>query len=155
MTVDIQGVVITNVFLLFELGTTDVILGFPWLESLGDTRTNWKKRVISWKIGPHWVTIVGDPALSREKVSLNSKEKICRSKETMYLLELTALFESQAPCDKKVKELEIDQLLTKYQKVFDMPKELLPVRNREHAITLQEGTSLVNMRPYRYFSHKK
>ncbi|CAL9222852.1 unnamed protein product [Arabidopsis halleri] len=126
----------------------DVILGFPWLESLGDTRTNWKKRVISWKIGPHWVTIMGDPALSREKVSLNSMEKIYRSKETMYLLELTTLFESQAPCDKKVKELEIDQLLTKYQKVFDMPKELLPVRNREHAITLQEGTSRVNMRPY-------
>jgi len=38
---EVQGVEMMEDFLLFELGGTDVILGFPWLAKLGDTRTNW------------------------------------------------------------------------------------------------------------------
>lgn len=36
-----------------------------------------------------------------------------------------------------------------------MPGDLPPKRTREHAITLQEGTSPINVRPYRYSHTQK
>jgi len=36
-----------------------------------------------------------------------------------------------------------------------MPQALPPKRNREHAITLEKGTSPINLRPYRYSYEQK
>lgn len=97
------------------------------------------------------MTIIGDPALSQEQVSLNSMVKICKHNETTYLLEMTTLFENEGQSTKKkVKSVGLERLLSKYEKVFKMPKELPPVRNREHASTMAAGISPVNIRPYRY-----
>lgn len=41
-------------------------------------------------------------------------------------------------------------MIDKYKKVFELPRCLLAARNMEHAITLQEGTTPINYRPYRY-----
>ena len=43
----------------------------------------------------------------------------------------------------------IQKLLREFRTVFHMPSGLPPKRSREHAITLQEGTSPINIRPYR------
>jgi len=152
LTVDIQGVEVTTDFYLFELEETDIILGFSWLATLGDTRTNWGLLRLSWKIGAYWVTIVGDPALSKAQVSLNTMEKLVKKERVGYLLELTTLFE-KAEGEEQPEEVyaeEVSHLLQKYKGVFEMPQSLPPVRNREHAITLQEGSGPVNLRPYRY-----
>jgi len=45
---------------------------------------------------------------------------------------------------------DIKRVLDNYGSVFQMPKGLPPSRNREHAITLQDGTSSINLRPYRH-----
>ena len=45
---------------------------------------------------------------------------------------------------------ELDQLLAKYQSVFQVPTTLPPVRSHDHRITLEPGTGPVNVRPYRY-----
>lgn len=75
---EIQEVEIIEDFLLFELGATDVILGYAWLAKLGDTKINWGLLKLSWKIGSYWVTLVGDPTLSKEQVALHSMEKVIR-----------------------------------------------------------------------------
>lgn len=147
----IQGVEILDEFLVFDLGTIDVVLGYAWLEILGDTRTNWKERTLSWKIGAMWVTIKGDPALSREQISLNSMEKVISQNGEAYLLELTALFEGQEEANQKVAHVEeVNRLVDRFAVVFNMPKQLPPKRNKEHAINLQAGSTPINMRPYRY-----
>ncbi|XP_010424221.1 PREDICTED: uncharacterized protein LOC104709277 [Camelina sativa] len=146
----IQGVEIMEELLVIELGSTDVVLGYSWLATLGDTRINWLKRTLSWKIGAHWVTIVGDPSLSKEPISLRSMERVIQHKGETYLLELTTLFEGQVPQDKKIPEVaEIQELVNKFKSVFAMPQCLPPQRNREHAINLQSGTAPINLRPYR------
>lgn len=67
------------------------------------------------------------------------------------LLELQALFEnSTAKKQAKVPQKKIQTLLKSFASVFQMPSGLPPVRSREHAITLQAGTSPINVRPYRY-----
>lgn len=47
---EIQGVKILEEFLVFDLGSIDVVLGFSWLATLGETRTNWGLLGLSWKI---------------------------------------------------------------------------------------------------------
>lgn len=144
---DIQGVELVEEFLLFELGTTDVVLGFTWLVTLGDTRANWKLGTLSWKIGNMWVTIKADPELSREPISLKSMEKVIKQEGGGYLLELTTLFEGAKRTGKRKYGGEVQPLLSEFQEVFEMPRGLPPNRNRAHAITLQEGVSPVNSRP--------
>lgn len=49
----------------------------------------------------------------------------------------------------------VDQILQNYASVFVEPKGLPPIRSKEHAITLVEGSGPVNVRPYRYPHHHK
>ncbi|KAL1222281.1 RNA-directed DNA polymerase-like protein [Cardamine amara subsp. amara] len=46
-------------------------------------------------------------------------------------------------------------LLRDFHHVFEMPNELPPVRSREHAINLVQGTACINMRPYCYSHTQK
>lgn len=139
--------------MVFDLGSIDVVLGFSWLATLGETRTNWRLLRLSWKIGSYWVTIVGDLALSREQVYLNSLERVVQQTRLVYCVELTALFENndqprQSPDSPTSRE--ILGVIEQFKDVFDMPKGLPPIRNSAHAITLQEGSGPVNLRPYLY-----
>lgn len=65
-------------------------------------------------------------------------------------MELTTLFEREGNHERGVYEAEVKVVIDKYKKVFELPRCLLAARNREHAITLQEGTTPINYRPYRY-----
>ena len=42
------------------------------------------------------------------------------------------------------------QLLQDYATVFEVPGSLPPHRSHDHKIILKEGTSRINVRPYRY-----
>lgn len=149
--INIQGVGIREEYLVFNLGATDMVLGYSWLEKLGETRINWGLHVMKFQIGEQWVTLTGDPDLLRAQVSLRAMEKLCDKEDGVYLLELQALFDNGDIATKPVvPEPSIKKLLKEYKSVFNMPRGLPPKRSREHAITLQEGTSPINIRPYRY-----
>ena len=51
--------------------------------------------------------------------------------------------------------VEIQEVLRKYQRVFDPPTGLPPQRFQDHGITLLQGSSPVNVRPYRYPYYQK
>ena len=75
--------------------------------------------------------------------------------DVVYLLELQTLLENGSRKKEKNPSQAITSLLKKFAGVFQMPKGLPPARSREHAITLQEGTSPINVRPYRYSHTQK
>ena len=153
--IEIQGIEFIEDFLLFDLGDLDVVLGFSWLARLGDTRANWGQLRLSWQIGNKWVTIHGDPELCREQISYRAMERVIRYTGNAYLLELSTLFDHNEPQDATTIVPAIKRIMESYEAVFQMPNKLPPARNREHAITLQEGASPVNLRPYRHsFSQK-
>ncbi|GJZ53779.1 hypothetical protein Tco_0608664 [Tanacetum coccineum] len=45
---------------------------------------------------------------------------------------------------------EVKEVITEYEDVFEIPKELQPHRSHDHIIPLIEGTQLVSIRPYRH-----
>lgn len=81
-------------FLLFELGSTDIVLGYTWMATLGETRINWGLQTLKFKVLTHWVTLVGDPCLTNPQVSLNNMDKMIKGGEVVCMLDLTVLFES-------------------------------------------------------------
>lgn len=153
--VEIQGVKIKEEFLKFELGTIDLVLGYSWLAKLGETRINWGLHILRFQVEEKWVSICSDPELLIAQVSLNAMEKLCDKEDVVYLLELQTLFESSEKKKEKSPSVAVSSLLKKFAGVFQMPKGLPPKRTREHAITLQEGTSPINARPYRYSHTQK
>lgn len=44
----------------------------------------------------------------------------------------------------------LSQLLERYEDIFELPQGLPPKRSHDHSIILTEGTSPINVRPYRY-----
>lgn len=52
--------------------------------------------------------------------------------------------------------LEVQKLIQKYKKVLqDLPMKMPPKRGIKHIIEVISGSSLVNIKPYRYSHHKK
>lgn len=49
--INIQGVGIREEYLVFDLGATDMVLGYTWLENLGETRINWGLHLLRFQIG--------------------------------------------------------------------------------------------------------
>jgi hypothetical protein len=68
----LQNIEIFDEFLPLQLGNSDVILGMQWLATLGNTHTNWSAQTIKFTVGSDSVTLRGDPALKRSKMSLKS-----------------------------------------------------------------------------------
>ncbi|GJY31597.1 reverse transcriptase [Tanacetum coccineum] len=50
---------------------------------------------------------------------------------------------------------EVEQVLTQFDEVFEVPKDLPPQRSHDHQIPLMTNTPPINVRPYRYPPNKK
>ena len=64
----LQSIEIVDDFLPLELGSTDVILGVQWLETLGETIHHWKEHTMKLRVGSQQVVLKGDPLLHKNRV---------------------------------------------------------------------------------------
>lgn len=128
----IQGAKFTTSFIVLELGKVDVILGVQWLRTLGKCEIDWEKHEYSfWHEGKQ-VTLVGDPSLHAPQSSLKTMQPEAEIPGTLM------------------------RVLKQFEEVFSEPKELPPIRGREHAINLLPGSGAISVRPYRYpHAHKE
>nr|GEX20581.1 putative mitochondrial protein [Tanacetum cinerariifolium] len=51
--------------------------------------------------------------------------------------------------------VEVEQILTQFDEVFDVPKDLPPQRSHDHQIPLMANTPPINVRPYRHPPNQK
>lgn len=56
---------IVEEFLPLRLGSSDVILGMKWLETLGTTQTNWKEQTMKFEVAGEQVCLKGDRSLGK------------------------------------------------------------------------------------------
>ena len=64
--------VVTDFFSPLKLGAFDVVLGFQWLATLGDSLMNWRNFCLQVTLEWAKVMIQGDPTMSKSQVSLHS-----------------------------------------------------------------------------------
>lgn len=102
-----------------------------------------------FKVGEETIVLRGDPSLDISQVSLKSIVKSIKNGEQGMLLELGRLGVVSEEMGIETPDT-IRQLLKEYGRVFEESYEFPPTRTRDHAITLQPGTTLVSVRPYRY-----
>ncbi|GAU35788.1 hypothetical protein TSUD_56650 [Trifolium subterraneum] len=143
---------------LFDLGGIDVVLGIEWLQTLGDTITNWRQQIMSFWCDKKWVTLKGQGGYRRTAVALHSiLNRPKPNAEPNVIWEATKV-KSKGGTDSnlnKQQQYELEELLNKHDAIFQIPTELPPKRSRDHAINLVEGQGAVNVRPYRYPHHHK
>lgn len=82
-------------------------------------------------------------------------ERVIKYIGKAYLMDLASLFENQEQQGQQTVVPAIHTILDQYQAVFQIPHALSPTRNREHAITLQDGSSPINMWTYQYSYEQK
>lgn len=98
-----------------------------------------------FKLEGNTVVLQGDPSLDKTQ----SLVKTYKEGEQGILLELGCLRVEPGRTMAVVQD-SIKELLQQYCKVFEWTNDLPPRRARDHAIILQPGATLVNVRPYRY-----
>lgn len=154
ITMEIQGMNIEQVFYPFELGNVDLVLGVEWLESLGETRINWRQMYMKVRIGKKWVCLKGDPALTHAQASLRSVAKLVKSEGVGYVIELRKVELGGKDAEGQIGE-EYLRILQDFPLVTNPIQGLPPQRARDHAIVIREGAHPANIRPYRYGYHQK
>lgn len=139
---------IVEEFLPLRLGSSDVILGMKWLETLGTTQTNWKNQTMDFEVDGRQVRLVGDRSLGKSLVTLRAMERELKRQGNGVLIELsqTEVKEEQI----KTIPVFLKETLGRFRSLFKEPKGLPPTRALEHQIMLKEGTPPISVRPYRY-----
>ncbi|KAI0525242.1 hypothetical protein KFK09_004635 [Dendrobium nobile] len=145
----LQEIRVIEDFLPLKLGSTDVILGMKWLQTLGETKVNWGTMVMELTVEGKKVKLKGEPGLTRTGVSLRSMVKIIQDAGGGFLVELQSLEEQKEREEKRIPTL-VQPLLHEFEDVFQPPVGLPPDREHEHQIILKEGVSPISVRPYRY-----
>ena len=59
-------------FLPLRLGSSNIILGIQWLETLGMTHIDWKQQVTKFQLGGSTSILRGDPSLSKTLILLKA-----------------------------------------------------------------------------------
>ena len=68
----LQGIEIIEDFIPLNLGSTDIILGIQWLETLGGTFVNWKTQLLKFRLGGQTMPLKGDSDLDKTLISLKA-----------------------------------------------------------------------------------
>ncbi|XP_010463160.1 PREDICTED: uncharacterized protein LOC104743813 [Camelina sativa] len=148
VTFSAQNLEFTTDFVVLELGPIDIILGVYWLRTLGDCQVNWQKHKMSFLHKGQMVTLKGELDLNMSKRSLKSLSCGVTFSKKGVQMELSNLQSSQST--PQPTDIRIQSVLSEFDKVFEVPTALPPIKGQAHAINLLAGNNAINVRPYRY-----
>ena len=146
----IQGGHFTTQAYILQLGGCDVVLGIHWLSGLGPILWDFASLKMEFKQGNKVVLIKGMGVENSEVDSSPSFLQELRRAEEGLILQVWKMGPAQGR-----EPRQIEQLLLEFPGVFEEPSGMPPRRPQDHAIILKEGTSPINVRPYRYPYYQK
>ncbi|XP_061365599.1 uncharacterized protein LOC133308882 [Gastrolobium bilobum] len=154
-TIDVQGAHSCQDLFLFELGGAEVILGLDWLKGWGEMKADFGNLTLKVCVEGREVTLKGDPVLSNTTTvtMLRSMVKALSTAQQGFVVDQ----HWQQEGTKAVESLwpELEALLSDYAAVFQEPQGLRPKRRQDHSICLKAGSTIPNVRPYRYPYYQK
>ena len=116
---------------------------------MGTVISNWKMQVMIFDVEGKPVILVGDPSLVRAQLSLKAMIRTLQKEGGGSLMECNQLEHNDSAVGTVVPEF-LQAVMQEHHSVFQQPPRLPPQRGHDHAITLQEGSNPVGVRPYRY-----
>ncbi|XP_019084456.1 PREDICTED: uncharacterized protein K02A2.6-like [Camelina sativa] len=145
----LPGYTLITSFLPLELGEANVILGLQWLESLGDTRVNWREQRMAFMMGGEGVTLLRDPSLKNSAISFKALWKTVQQDGEGLFVEYAGIQASTEESEEGA-PIYYRALLEEFSRVFSEPQGLPPSRGKEHSIVLKPDSEPVSVRPFRY-----
>jgi len=146
---------------ILDIEGPDVVLGFPWLESLGKVAHDYSALTMEFMWQRTQVTLKGDTSLASQSVSLHQLQALVHTSNVASIFAITASLQEPDPLPEQSINfppnlpISVTDLLQHFQSVFATPTGLPPHRTVDHRIHLVEGSKPVNVRPYRYPQFQK
>jgi hypothetical protein len=149
LKVQMQGHTFNVDFYILPLGGCDMVLGIHWLQRLGPIMWDFSTLTMEFTLFKKSIVLKGlNPAESAiEDSNLFSKLPTVRRKGLV--------LQPDVHVDKANHNPYFSELLGQFQKVFEEPQGLPPIRSHDHQIVLKEGSQLILVRPYRYPHYQK
>ncbi|XP_075088549.1 uncharacterized protein LOC142170516 [Nicotiana tabacum] len=157
-----QGVSFDSDMLVLPIGGCSMVLGIQWLITLGDIMWNFKKLRMEFNIMGHKVSLRGIQPPATKLIQQGSIDKLLAKPAELCMISVGLFMEHQQQ-DVEISLLAVESLpqepsrngelqaiLQQYSDLFEEPKQLPPPRLHDHKIILKEGTSPINIRPYKY-----
>jgi hypothetical protein len=145
----IQGHSFKSDFRLLEVQGYDIILGTDWLYTHSPVGLDLKTRTFSiTKDGQELVTLLDESQPSKHVMIGSKMCKLIRKQEIVTVVVLSNSYEKEVVVPpQKQQHPALTSLLQEYDAIFQEPQQRPPPRTVDHAITLVEGSKLVNQRP--------
>ncbi|XP_078430061.1 uncharacterized protein LOC144702065 [Wolffia australiana] len=144
VSVNLQGYTAVVTLLPVPNLSTDVILGYPWLRTLGWTQARWDLFLLKFRVDGVWHTLEGDPTKASSLEARHPQPRVTGALNARYISPTSS--PRQAPASTDARTL----FEHRFPRVFHHKGDLPPRRALDHRITLLPGTGPVNSRPYRY-----
>ncbi|GJY94660.1 putative mitochondrial protein [Tanacetum coccineum] len=149
----LKNEVFTSDVMLLLLGGCEMVLGIQWLATLGDMQCNFKKLIMKFNHKGRQLVLRG---MNNTHVHwMQGNERMLKQAELssmalcVYPVQLCQM-ESVGSVS-----AEVEQVLTQFDEVFEVPKDLPPQRSHDHQIPLMPNTPPINVRPYRHPPNQK
>lgn len=138
---------------MLDLGAYDAILGYDWISTHSPMLCNWGDKTLQFEEQGQHVTLNGVKASTSpvQNVSLEQVYKWSKGNDIWAVAVVEMLPSTRPPQPNEA----VQELLHKFQDVFQEPKTLPPARFYDHKIPLLPGAVPVNSKPYRYSPHHK
>ena len=134
---DLGDIQFTKKIFLFDPGSSDMILGMQWLETLVTVVTNWRLQVMNFFRHGKTVVLKGDSSLERSKTTLKAMLKSLRKAGHGVLIELHAMSHDTGIISSPSIPPFLADVLNKYTFVFQDPAGLPPLCCHEHHIAIR------------------
>ncbi|GKE61755.1 ty3-gypsy retrotransposon protein, partial [Tanacetum coccineum] len=154
-----QGLSVEVDLYVLPMKGPDVELGIQWLQKLGKVTHDYAQQSMEFTFVDQTYTLQGDASLRMKQVSLHHMQALLETDEVYGVYELHSVAVQDEAGSTQVQagtsHPEIEQLLVRFEALFQVPSTLPPHRLIDHRIHLFPSTKPVNVRPYRYPHYQK
>ncbi|GKB08227.1 hypothetical protein Tco_0836511, partial [Tanacetum coccineum] len=155
-----QGVVMEVDLYVLPMQGPDVVLGIQWLQNLGKVTHDNAHQTMEFTLLDTTYSLKGDDSLRMKKISLHQMQAMLEHNDVYGVYEVHHLsikteVEKMRPETAGPRLAELEQLLLRFDSLFQVPTTLPPHRLIDHHIHLLPDTKPVNVRPYRYLHYQK
>ncbi|XP_061373527.1 uncharacterized protein LOC133315866 [Gastrolobium bilobum] len=155
VVLNIQGHEFVVDLWIIDLTGLGIILGIIWLSSLGRVIHDYSDLSMEFNWNSQRILLKGQGGKGEDSIAecfvlstlVPATNTVVGANPTNAIAELLAV--------KDTVPSAVWDILIHYQEVFTIPQGLPPSREYDHAIHLTEGSTPVNVRPYRYAHHQK